>query len=115
MRRALTRFVLVLLGVYVALIGAVVHRHRAELLDVEWPWGLALALCATVVVAVTAGHVVRLGETWYALGWALVLLAQPLAPGGSYLVAADWLGWTYTLLGMGSLGLVIVRNSRLER
>jgi hypothetical protein len=111
----ITRLGLVLLGAYVAVIGAVVHRHRVELLGVAWPWGLALALLATAAVAVAAGRVGRIGETWFALGWAVVILAQSLAPGGSYLVADDWLGWAYSLLGMGSLGLIIVRNSRLQR
>lgn len=108
----IARLGLVLLGAYVALIGAVVHRHRVEVLGVDWPWGLALALAATIAVAVAAGHVGRVGETWFALGWAVVTLAQSLSPGGSYLVAGDWLGWAYTLLGLGSLGLIIVRNSR---
>jgi hypothetical protein len=112
----ITRIGLVLLGAYVALIGAVVHRHRVELLSVDWPWGLALALGVTVAVAVAAGHVrqVRVGETWFAVGWALTILGQSLAPTGSYLVADDWLGWVFSLLGMGSLGAVIVRNSRLQ-
>ncbi len=111
----IARLGLVALGAYVALIGAVVHRHRVELLGVDWPWGLALALAVTAVVAVAAGRVGRVGETWFALGWALVTLAQSLSPGGSYLVAGDWLGWAYTLLGLGSLGLIVVRNSRTSR
>jgi hypothetical protein len=111
----LTRLALVLLGAYVAVVGAAVHRHRVELLGVEWPWGLVLAIGVTVVAAVAAGHVRRLGESWFALGWVLVVLAQSVAPGDSYFVAADWLGWTYTLLGMGSLGLVAVFFSRLDR
>jgi hypothetical protein len=110
------RLGLVLLGAYVALIGAVVHRHRFELLGVDWPWGLALALGATIAVAVAAGHVrrVRVGETWFALGWVLIILGQSIAPTGSYLVANDWLGWAYSLLGMGALAAVIVRNSRVQ-
>ena len=111
----ITRLALALLGVYVALLGAVVHRHRVELLGVDWPWGLALALGVTVAVAMAAGRLCRLGETWYARGWAAAILVQSLSPNGSFLVAGDWLGWAYSLLGMGSLGLVIVRNSRVER
>lgn len=110
----ITRLVLVVLGAYVALIGAVVHRHRVELLGFDWPWGLALALGTTAAVALAAGHVrrVRVGETWYALGWATMILGQSVAPTGSYLVANDWLGWVYSLLGMGSLAAVIVRSPR---
>lgn len=111
----ISRLGLVLLGAYVALVGAVVHRHRVELLGVVWPWGLALALVATVAVALAAGQVGRVGATWFALGWAVVVMGQSLSPRGSYLVAADWLGWAYTLIGLGSLGAIIVRDSRLER
>jgi hypothetical protein len=107
----ITRLGLVLLGAYVALTGALVHRQRTELLGVAWPWGLALALVATAAVALAAGRVGRVGETWFALGWSLVILGQSLSPNGSYLVAGDWLGWAYSLLGMGSLGAIIVRNS----
>lgn len=111
----IVRLGLVLLGAYVALIGAVVHRDRVELWGVRWPWGLVLALVATAAVALAAGRVGRVGATWFALGWALVVMGQSLSPRGSYLVAADWLGWAFTLLGLGSLGAIIVRNSRLER
>lgn len=110
----IARLGLVLLGAYVALIGAVVHRHRVEVLGVDWPWGLALALAATIAVAVAAGRVGRVGETWFALGWVLVILGQSLSPSGSYLVAGDWLGWAYSIFGMGSLCAIIVRNSRLH-
>jgi hypothetical protein len=111
----ITRLGLVLLGAYVAVIGAVVHRHRVELWGVAWPWGLVLALVATAAVALGAGRIGRVGETWFALGWAVVILGQSLSPTGSYLVAADWLGWVYSLIGMGSLGAIIVRNSRLQK
>ena len=111
----ITRLALVLLGAYVGVIGAVVHRHRTELLGVHWPWGLVLALAATAAVALGAGRLGRMGETWFALGWAVVILGQSLSPTGSFLLAADWLGWAYALVGIGSLGAIIVRNSRLER
>ncbi len=110
-----TRLALVLLGAYVGVVGAVVHRHRVELLGIAWPWGLALALAVTVVVALAAGNVIGLGASWFTVGWALLLVAQSASPVGSHLVAADSLGWSYTLVGSGCLGLVILRNSRLER
>lgn len=111
----LTRLALVLLGGYVAVVAAAVHRHTAEAQGVDWPWGLALALVASVAVAVAAGRVVRLGAAWFTIGWAAVLVGQSLAPGGSYFVAADWLGYTYTMLGLGLLGLVVVRDARTGR
>jgi hypothetical protein len=111
----LTRLALALLGVYVAVVAAAVHRHRAELVGVDWPWGLVLALGASVVVAVAAGRLVRLGSAWFTLGWAVVLVGQSLAPGGSYFVAGDALGYTYTALGLGSLTLIVIRDSRTPR
>lgn len=109
------RLGLVLLGLYVALVGAIVHRHSVEIWDIAWPWGLVLAVVTTAAVAVAAGRIDRLGEAWYSLGWMLVLVVQSLAPGGSYLVANDWLGWCYSGLGAGSLWAVMIRSSRLQR
>lgn len=111
----LARVGLVLLGSYVSLAGALVHRHRIELLGVTWPWGLVLALVATGAVAIAAGRFRPVGGSWYALGWTLMLIVQSLALGGSYLVAEDWLGWSYTGLGLGVVGFVLVRDSRLRR
>ena len=72
------------------------RRRRApapgRAVRVDWPWGLVLALAATAAVALGAGRVGRVGEAWFALGWAVVILGQSLSPTGSYLVAADWLG-----------------------
>ena len=111
----IARLGLALLGVYVALIGAVVHRHSTELLGVDWPWGLVLALGVIGAVAVAAERIARLGASWFAIGWSVVLLGQSLSPNGSYFVAADWLGYAYSLLGLGSLGVIIVRSSRNSR
>lgn len=111
----ITRFALALLGVYVAFVSGVVHRHTVELSGVSWPWGLVLAIGVTVVVAAAAERLIRLGAAWFAVGWSVVLLAQSLSPNGSFLVAADWLGYAYALLGVGSLAVVIVRSSRADR
>jgi len=110
----LARAGLLVLGAYVALVGAAVHRHRSELFSVDWPWGLVLAVGAAVAVALATGRVLRLGAAWFTLGWAAVLVAQSLQPGGSYFVASDALGHTYALLGLGLLGLVVVRDSRRD-
>lgn len=109
------RVVLVLLGAYVCLLASVVHRHTARALGVDWPWGLVLALAVSVVVALGAERVQRVGAAWFGLGWAALLVLQQLAPGDSYLVAADALGWTFTSLGLGGIAVVVVRASRLER
>lgn len=111
----LTRLLLVVIGAYVAVVGTAIHRHTSELNGVTVPWGLALALGATIAVALAAVRVRRLGEAWFTLGWAVVMLVQPLARGGSFFIAADWFGWAYMLLGMGALSAIMVRNSRVER
>jgi len=111
----IARLGLALLGAYVGLVGAVVHRHSVELLGVDWPWGTVLAVGAACAVAAAAGRVVELGASWFAIGWSVVLLGQALSPSGSFFVAADWIGYVYSLLGLGSLGVIIVRNSRVKR
>ena len=111
----IARLGLALLGAYVGLVGAVVHRHSVELLGVDWPWGTVLAVGAAGAVAVAAGRVIELGASWFAIGWSVVLLGQALSPSGSFFVASDWIGYAYSLLGLGSLGVIIVRNSRVKR
>lgn len=109
MRRA----ALVVLGLYVSLVGAVVHRHVWVAGGVDWPWGAVLAAAVTYVVAVAAGRVVRVGAAWFALGWAAGLLALQWSPGGSYLVATDWLGWAFTLATLGVVVLAVLKPPRL--
>lgn len=111
----IARLGLTLLGAYVGLIGGAVHRHTVELLGVHWPWGLALALAVLGAVAAGSERIIRLGASWFAIGWSMVLLGQSLSPNGSYLVAADWIGYAYAVLGLGLLGVIIVRGSRVER
>lgn len=109
MRRA----ALGLLGLYVCVLGAVVHRHVWVVGGIEWPWGAVLATAATYVVALAAGLVVRLGAAWFALGWAVGLLALQWSPGGSYLVATDWLGWGFTVSSLGVVVLAVLKPPRL--
>ena len=111
----IARLGLTLLGAYVGLVGGAVHRHTVELLGIHWPWGLVLALAVITAVAAGAERIARLGASWFAIGWSLVLLGQSLSPNGSYLVAADWIGYAYSVLGLGLLAVIIVRGSRVQR
>lgn len=102
------RLGVVLVGVYVGLLGAVVHRLRSDAGPVEVPWGLLLGLVTAVVLAWTAARLVRAGAGWFALGWTSVLLLQGLGGDGSYLVGSDGWGWAYMGIGLSALVLVVV-------
>lgn len=112
---ALARLVVVLLGVWVGVLGSLVHRIRFEMVGVDWPGGLVLSLVAVALVAVACGQGVRVGAAWFGLGWTLVLLLQQLQPSGSYLVAADGLGWTWMAGGLGVCAAAVLLAPRLER
>ena len=77
---------LAILGVYVCLLGAVVHRQVWRAADVTWPWGLIAVVVVTGLVTIAAGRALTLGGAWLALGWAVGLLALQWSPGGGYLV-----------------------------
>jgi len=98
------RAALVVVGAYLCLVAAIVHRHTAGVVGVRVPWGLILALAATLAVVIAASELMRVGGAWLGLGWAAVLTALQLSPGGSYLVATDWLGLTFA---GGSLALIV--------
>ena len=99
------RAALVVLGAYVCLLGAVLHRHVWRSGGIDWPWGLVIVIALTWLVTVAAGQAMRIGGAWLALGWAAALLALQWSPGGSYLVASDWLGLSFTV---GCLGVIVV-------
>jgi len=103
-----------LLGAYLCVVGAVVHRHTAFAGGIDWPWGLVLAVGTTYAVALAANRVFRVGGAWLALGWSLALLAQQFSPGGSYLVVSDWLGWSFTIGSLGAIVAGVVRPPRLS-
>ncbi|NRQ51488.1 hypothetical protein [Aeromicrobium stalagmiti] len=109
MRRA----ALLVLGLYVCVLGAVVHRHVWFAAGIEWPWGLALVIAVTYVVAVASGLVARVGGAWFTLGWAIALLSLQWSPGGSFLIAADWLGWSFTAACLGVIVLAVAKPPRL--
>lgn len=112
---ALARVAVVLLGVAVGVLGSVVHRMTVDLGGYPWPGGLVLSLVTVVLVAVACGQLVRVGAAWFGLGWTLVLLLQQLQPSGSYLVAADVLGWSWMIGGLGVSAAVVLLAPRLER
>lgn len=105
---AAARLGIVLLGVYVGLLGAVVHRLRLDAGPLVVPWGLVLGLVTAVLLAWTAARLVRAGAGWFALGWTSVLLLQGLGAAGSYLVGSDGWGWAYMGIGLAALVLVVI-------
>lgn len=108
----LKRAALFLLGSYVCLVATIAHRHEAVIDGVDVPWGLVLALIGTYFVARAVERWVRLGDSFFALGWAVGLIAPMISPGGSYLVAADWLGLSFIFGGVGVLALAVVGGSK---
>ena len=106
------RVVLVVVGAYLCVIAALVHRHTDKIAGVRVPWGLILALVATLAVVLAASELVRVGGAWLGLGWAAMLTALQLSPGGSYLVATDWMGLAFA---GGSLALIVWGALRAPR
>jgi hypothetical protein len=107
------RPLLVVVGAYVCLLGAVVHRQVWVAAGVTWPWGLVAAVAITTLVAVAAGDATRIGGAWLALGWAGALLSLQWSPGGSYLVASDWLGLVFTGASLGAIVIAVTLRTRL--
>jgi len=107
------RAALALLGAYVGVVGAVVHRHAWRSFGIDWPWGLVLAIVATYALVLAADRVTAVGGAWFGLGWGVALLAQQFSPGGSYLIASDWLGWSFTIGCLGAIVVGVLRTPRL--
>lgn len=103
---------LVLLGLYACLVATIAHRHTVAIDNLEFPWGLLLALVGVYSIARAVDPWVRLGAAFFALGWAMGLTLPMLSPGESYLIAEDWLGLTFMLGGVGVLALAVLRGSR---
>jgi hypothetical protein len=110
----MVRPVLVVVGAYVCLLGAVVHRQVWVAAGVTWPWGLVAAVVVTALVTVAAGDAARVGGAWLALGWAGALLSLQWSPGGSYLVASDWLGLVFTGASLGVIVIAVALRTRLR-
>lgn len=103
---------LALLGLYVCFTATIAHRHTTVVSGVDVPWGLLLALFGTFVIARAIDPLARLGSAFFALGWAVGLTVPMFSPGGSYLVAEDWLGLTFMFGSVGVLALAVLRGSR---
>jgi len=99
------------LGVFIGLVGTVLHRSSV-------PWGLVLCLAAvassTVLVRAWAGLPAVVG---YALGWlAAVQVLSLTGPGGDVLVpGSDVLGYVWGLGGMVVIGVAAFLPSRWFR
>ena len=107
------RAALVVLGAYVGLMGAFVHRHTCRVHGVDWPWGLLMAVAVTYAVVLAAARIAPVGGAWFGLGWAIVLMAQQFSAGGSYLIASDGLGLSFTIGGLGVIVVGVVRTPRV--
>ena len=110
----LLRAGLAVLGAYVCLLGAVVHRQIWRPADTTWPWGLVAVVVVTCLVTIAANGVMPLGGAWVALGWAVALLSLQWSPGGGYLVASDWLGLSFTVGCLGGIVLCVALRPRVE-
>jgi hypothetical protein len=108
------RCVAVLVGAYVCLIGAVVHRHVVVAGQFTIPWGLALVVFTTTACALAAERAARTGAACFALGWALVLLVLQLLADQGYLVASDTLGYAFSALCLGGIVMAMIRRPRVK-
>lgn len=105
---------LALLGLYVCLVASIVHRHTYVVGGIDLPWGIVLGILAAYSVARSVKRWVRSGDLFFALGWAIGLTLPMFSPGGSYLIAEDWLGMSFMFGGLAVLALAIIRGSRVD-
>lgn len=105
------RAALTFLGLYVCTIASIVHRHTTEVLGLDIPWAMVLGFVAAYSIARVVRLWTRSGDLFFALGWAIGLTVPMLSPGGSYLIAQDWLGITFLAGGLAALALAIIRTS----
>jgi hypothetical protein len=110
-----TRAALAILGAYLCLLGAVVHRQIWHVSEVTVPWGVVSALGVTGVVALAANRVISIGSAWVALGWASGLLLLQWSPGGGYLIASDLLGLVFTGGGLGVIVAAIAVRPKVKQ
>lgn len=101
-------------GLYVCLIASVVHRHTLDVGGVELPWAMLIGFVAAYSIARAVHPWVRLGDVFFALGWALGLTIPMFSPGGSYLIAEDWLGISFMIGGLLVLAAAVIGSSRAD-
>lgn len=103
---------LIVLGLYVCFTATIAHRQSYAIGGVDVPWGLLLGLVGAYSVALLADLWVRLGSAFFGLGWGMGLTVPMFAPGGSYLVAQDWIGLCFLLGSLAVIALAVLRGSK---
>lgn len=103
------------LGVGVAGLGLLAHRHVVRVGDVPLPWGLALALVTAFAIVVAVGLAGAPAAAIVAGGWTVcVLLVLRGRPEGDFLLAADATGQAFAWGGLATVAagfVVSVRTS----
>jgi len=103
---------IILLGLYVCLTATIAHRHTATIGGVDVPWGVVLGIIGAYSIARFIDDWVRLGAAFFGLGWAAGLTVPMFSPGGSYLVAQDWLGLSFLFGSLAALAVAVLRGPR---
>ncbi len=101
------------------------YLHIGSVRTALYNWLYARHIAGTFILRIEDTDVARSTQesvdqiqhvmAWLGLGWASMLTALQLSPGGSYLVATDWMGLTFAA---GSLALIVwgaLRTPRVER
>ena len=99
-----------LLGAVLAVAGAAVHRLVWRPGELAVPWGLALALATPVVCGVAVAVLARSRgvPAAFAAGWLVVVfLVLRGRPEGDFAFAGDALGWSFLVLGVLAMGVVL--------
>ena len=98
------------LGAVLAVLAVAVHRTGWRVGGVLVPWGLAIAVSTPVVCGVAAGMLIgkRAGRVAFGAGWLLVIVVAMLGrPEGDVVIAPDWLGWAFLVLGVGPVAVLV--------
>ena len=98
-------------GAAVGLAGAFVQGARVRVGDLALPWGLLLAVAATVALLVLARSLGG-GSAWPAraavVGWAATVVPLSLGrPEGDVVLTSRWSGLLYLLAGVVAAGVAL--------